>query len=121
MAEKRILIVEDDFDNTTLVRLLLEREKLQVITAQNGQVGFDKAVSEMPNLIVLDLDMPVMDGWGMIEKLQANESTNKIPVVVVTAHLVPDEQSKVAEAGGVGYVFKPFQPSDLVREIKRCL
>ncbi len=119
MAKKRILIVEDDFDNTTLVRLLLERENFDVITAENGEKGIAVTRSELPDLIVLDLDMPVMDGWRMIEGLKESENTRDIPVVVVTAHLLPDERYKAFDAGCNGYISKPFQVTDLVAEIKR--
>jgi len=121
MADKRILIVEDDRDNTTLIRLLLEREGFDVLTADNGEKGLALTRSKKPDLIVLDLDLPVMDGWRMIEKLKKGAKTRDIPIVVVTAHLLHDERSKAFEAGCQGYVSKPFQVRDLVAEIKRCL
>ena len=121
MANKRILIVEDDFDNTTLVRLLLEREGFDVFTADNGEKGLAAMQSKQPDLIVLDLDMPVMDGWHMIEKIKEDEGTRDIPIVVVTAHLLPDERFKAFDAGCDGYILKPFQVGDLVAEIRRCL
>jgi CheY-like chemotaxis protein len=118
---KRILIVEDDFDNTTLIRLLLERQHHQVITARNGQEGLEAIRAKAPDLVVLDLDMPVMDGWGMLAALQIEAAPMHIPIVVVTAHLLPDERSRVFEAGGIGYVLKPFRPQTLIAEIERCL
>lgn len=121
MTTKRILIVEDDLDNTILVRMLLERENFEVITAENGKKGFEITKAETPNLIVLDLDMPVVDGWKMLEQLQSDPTTKPIPVVVVTAHLLPDERNKAFEAGSVGYILKPFQANELMAEIKRCL
>ncbi len=121
MSNKRILIVEDDFDNTTLVRLLLERERFDVISASNGQQGLDLVQETQPDLIVLDLDMPVMDGWGMLKELQSKTVTQDIPIVIVTAHLMPDERGKVFKAGGQGYVLKPYHAHDLVSEIMRCL
>ncbi len=121
MANKRILVVEDDFDNTTLVRLVLERESFDVLTADNGEIGIKVTYKERPNLIVLDLDMPVMDGWQMIDKLKEDKRTREIPIVVVTAHLFHDERFKAFDAGCDGYVLKPFQVGDLIAEIKRCL
>jgi len=122
MADKqRILIVEDDIDNTNLMRMLLERENFEILCAENGQKGFDMSKSESPDLIILDLDMPVMDGWKMLEQLQKDSATKAIPVVVVTAHLLPDERDRVFDAGGKGYIFKPFQANDLIAEIKGCL
>ncbi len=121
MNNKRILIVEDDYDNTTLVRMLLEKQNFEVIAAQNGEMGFEITKKDSPDLIILDLDMPVVDGWKMLEQLQDDHTTKDIPVVVVTAHLLPDERNKAFDAGGVGYVLKPFQVNDLLAEIKRCL
>ncbi len=121
MSKKRILVVEDDLDNTTLVRLLLKRENYDVLTAENGQKGIAVTQSERPDLIVLDLDMPVMDGWRMIDELKEQKKTRDIPIVVVTAHLLPDERYKAFDAGCNGYVMKPFQVADLVAEIKRWL
>lgn len=121
MSKKSVLIVEDDFDNTTLVRLLLERENYDVLTAKNGEKGVAITQKERPDLIVLDLDMPVMDGWRMIDELKEQKNTRDIPIVVVTAHLLPDERFKAFDVGCNGYISKPFQVSDLVEEIKRWL
>ena len=117
----KILIVEDNFDNLTLVRLLLEREGHKVLVAFDGEEGLDLACSERPDLIVLDLDMPVMDGWELLGKAKSDPDIQNIPVVVVTAHLMPGERNRVIKAGGAGYVSKPFKVGELVGEIQRCL
>ncbi len=119
MTEKRILIVEDDFDNTALVRVLLERENFDVLAARDGEMGLDVARTAHPDLIVLDLDMPKLDGWGVLQQLKGDKKTQHIPIVVVTAHLMYDERKKVFDAGGAGYLQKPFSISDLVAEIRR--
>ena len=116
-----ILVVEDNFDNMTLVRLLLEREGFRVIQASDGQDGLEVARREAPDLIALDLDMPIMDGWAFIREAKADPAIQNIPIVVVTAHLMPGERSRVIEAGCAGYVSKPFKIADLVGEIRRCL
>ncbi len=121
MRRQTILIVEDDPDNSSLMRLLLEVEDYEVISAIDGEEGFDMAQRYHPDLIILDLDMPVLDGWGMIEKLKQNDRTKDIPIVVVTAHLMPHEREKVLRAGGNGYVSKPFRVRELIAEIKACL
>lgn len=117
----KILIVEDNFDNLTLVRLLLEREGYQVISAFNGEAGYQLACQEKPDLIALDLDMPVMDGWGFLKLVKSDADICNIPVIVVTAHLLPGERHRVIEAGGAGYVSKPFKVLHLVNEIKKNL
>jgi CheY-like chemotaxis protein len=116
-----ILVVEDNFDNMTLVRLLLEREGYRVIQASDGQEGLEIARRDAPDLIALDLDMPVMDGWTFIRTAKSDPAIRDIPIVVVTAHLMPGERSRVTNAGCAGYVSKPFKVAELVGEIRRCL
>ncbi len=117
----KILIVEDNFDNLTLVRLLLEREGFQVVTALDGKSGLEVARSERPDLIALDLDMPIMDGWEFLHQAKGDPDIQDIPIVVVTAHLMPGESNRVIEAGGVGYVSKPFKVKDFIYEIQKNL
>ena len=117
----KILIVEDNFDNLTLVQLLLEREGYEVITAFDGQEGISIARSEKPDLIALDLDMPVMDGWELLRQAKSDPTIQDIPVVVVTAHLMPGERHRVLAAGGDGYISKPFKVKDLINEIQKNL
>ena len=117
----KILIVEDNFDNLTLVRLLLEREGYQVVVSFDGREGLELARAEKPDLIALDLDMPILDGWEFLRQAKSDPDIQDIPVVVVTAHLMPGERNRVIEAGGAGYVSKPFKVNVLVEEIQRCL
>jgi CheY-like chemotaxis protein len=117
----KILIVEDNFDNLTLVRILLEREGFQVVTAFDGEKGLEVARRDKPDLIALDLDMPVMDGWELLRQAQSDPDIRDIPIVVVTAHLMPGERNRVIEAGGAGYVSKPFKVRELVREFEKAL
>jgi len=116
-----ILIVEDNFDNLTLVRILLEREGYQVVTAFDGEEGLKVARRDMPDLIALDLDMPIMDGWELLRQAQSDPDIQDIPIVVVTAHLMPGERNRVIEAGGAGYVSKPFKVRELANEIQKAL
>ena len=118
---QKILIVEDNFDNMNLVRLLLEREGYQVLQASDGEQGLAIARQQTPDLIALDLDMPIMDGWEFVGVAKADENLRSIPIVVVTAHLLPGERNRVLKEGCAGYVSKPFKVKDLVSEIQRCL
>jgi CheY-like chemotaxis protein len=121
MKTPKILIVEDNFDNSQLVQLLLEREKFKISTAVNGKEGLEVARREHPDLIVLDLDMPVMSGWDMLQQLKADPAIRDTRVVVVTAHLLPGERDRAVEANADGFVSKPFTVNELVSEIKGCL
>lgn len=118
---QKILIVEDNFDNMALVRLLMEREGFDVLSANDGKEGLEVANRDNPDLIALDLDMPVMDGWEFIRKAKADPEIREIPIVVVTAHLLPGERSRVLDEGCAGYVSKPFKVKELVDEVQRCL
>lgn len=121
MPTQHILIVEDDSDNIALLRLLLERQGYQVSLALNGEQGLHKVRTLYPDLVVLDLDMPVMDGWSVLRKIKTNTHVRHIPVIVVTAHLMPDEKERALQAGASGYVLKPFTVQDLLREVERVL
>jgi len=121
MMKQSVLIIEDDLDNSQLMRLLLEVEDFEVLSAIDGEQGLKIAQQHQPDLIILDLDMPILDGWGVIEALKQVDQTKEIPIIVVTAHLMPHEREKVLAAGGSGYVSKPFKVRELVAEIKACL
>ena len=121
MNNEKIIVIEDNIDNQNLLRLLIERQGYQVVTAVDGREGLKIIREEQPDLIVLDLSMPIVDGWEMIKHVKADPKIESIPIVVVTAHLQPGEKKKVFEAGCNGYVFKPFKATDLIDEIERCL
>ena len=121
MTMQKILIVEDNFDNMNLIRLLLEGKGFEVFSALDGRIGLSTARETPPDLILLDLDMPIMDGWSFIRAAKADPTLQDIPIVVVTAHLLPGERNRVLEAGCAGYVSKPFRVNELMSEIERCL
>jgi two-component system cell cycle response regulator DivK len=108
MSKGRILIVEDNIDNYELVRFVLERAGYDVFLAVNGRDGVAAARLQQPDLILMDLTMPEMDGWLAAEKLKSNESTSSIPLVALTAHTLPGERKRALEAGCDGYVTKPI-------------
>jgi two-component system, cell cycle response regulator DivK len=108
MSKGRILIVEDNIDNYELVRFVLERAGYDVFLAVNGRDGVAAARLQKPDLILMDLTMPEMDGWLAAEKLKSDESTSSIPLVALTAHTLPSERKRALEAGCDGYVTKPI-------------
>ena len=108
MSKGRILIVEDDMDNYELVRFILERAGYDVFLAVNGRDGASAARLQKPDLILMDLGMPEMDGWHAAEKLKADESTKSIPLYALSAHTLPSERKRAMEAGCDGYVSKPI-------------
>ena len=108
MSKGRILIVEDNMDNYELVRFILERAGYDVFLAVNGRDGVAAARLQKPDLILMDLTMPEMDGWVAAEKLKAEDVTRSIPLYALTAHTRPSERKRALEAGCDGYVSKPI-------------
>ena len=108
MSKGRILIVEDNMDNYELVRFILERAGYDVFLAVNGRDGVTAARLQQPDLILMDLGLPEMDGWIATEKLKSDEATKSIPLYALTAHTLPAERKRALLAGCDGYVSKPI-------------
>ena len=108
MSKGRILVVEDNMDNYELVRFILERAGYDVFLAVNGRDGVAAARFQKPDLILMDLTMPEMDGWIATEKLKADDSTKSIPLFALTAHTLPSERKRAMQAGCDGYISKPI-------------
>jgi two-component system cell cycle response regulator DivK len=117
----RILVIEDNEDNLSLMRLLLERAKYEVLSAANGFAGLELAQTERPDLILLDLAMPEMDGWEVARKLKGDIITRSIPIIAVTAHALPKDRERALEAGCDAFIVKPFSVSKLIGEIEKLL
>jgi two-component system, cell cycle response regulator DivK len=119
MSKGRILIVEDNMDNYELIRFVLERAGYDVFLAVNGRDGVDAARLQKPDLILMDLGMPEMDGWTASRKLKSGEATKSIPLYALTAHTLPSERKRAMQAGCDGYVTKPIHVQsflDLINE-----
>ena len=118
MSKGRILVVEDNMDNYELVRFVLERAGYDVFLAVNGRDGVAAARFQKPDLILMDLTMPEMDGWLAAEKLKADEATKFIPLIALTAHTLPSERKRAIEAGCDGYVSKPIHMDGFLKMIE---
>ena len=112
MSEK-ILIVDDDLDTLRLVGLMLQRQGYQISAATNGQQGLDKAFEEDPDLILLDVMMPDMDGYEVTRRLRQNPATAKTPILMFTAKTQLDDKVVGFEVGANDYLTKPTHPSEL--------
>jgi CheY-like chemotaxis protein len=108
MSKGRILVVEDNMDNYELVRFVLERAGYDVFLAVNGRDGVAAARLQKPDLILMDLSMPEMDGWTATEKIKADITTRKIPLYAITAHTLPRDRFHALQAGCDGYISKPI-------------
>lgn len=121
MNKGRILIVEDNMDNYELVRIVLERAGYDVFLAVNGRDGVDAARAQKPDLILMDLGLPEMDGWNAAEKLKASQETKSIPLYALTAHTLPGERKRAILAGCDGYVAKPIHMKDFLNVVEQAL
>ena len=118
MVPTRILVIEDNEDNLNLMRLLLERSNYDVLTAIEGSVGLQIANKEQPNIILLDLAMPEMDGWEVARRLKSDSKTKQIPIIAVTAHSLPKDLARAFEAGCDRVIGKPYSIPKLIEEIE---
>jgi CheY-like chemotaxis protein len=118
---KKILIAEDNPVNRELLRELLEMQDYEVFEACNGQEALDMIEQLRPELLILDLGMPVLDGFGAIRKIRADPAFAGLPVLAATAYAMRGDREKTLEAGFDGYVSKPIQPAALKQEIARLL
>jgi len=120
MSEK-ILIIDDDLDTLRLVGLMLQRQGYQISAATNGQQGLDKAFEEDPDLILLDIMMPDMDGYEVTRRLRQNPSTMETPILMFTAKTQLDDKVVGFEVGANDYLTKPTHPSELQARVKTLL
>jgi CheY-like chemotaxis protein/MinD-like ATPase involved in chromosome partitioning or flagellar assembly len=120
MSEK-ILIVDDDVDSLKLIGLMLQRHGYNVIAANSGTQALSKAATETPNLIILDIMMPDMDGYEVCRRLRANQGTQGIPIIMFTAKTLVDDKVAGFEAGADDYLTKPTHPAELASRVKAIL
>jgi DNA-binding response OmpR family regulator len=112
-ASTRVLVIDDEGPIRLLCRVNLEAEGMEVLEAADGSSGLDLAFQELPDVILLDVMMPGLDGWQVAEVLLADERTRGIPIVFLTARAELRDRARGLDAGGVDYVTKPFNPVEL--------
>lgn len=120
MEKKKILVVEDNMDNYELVRVILEHGGYDVFLAVNGRDGVDAARLQQPDLILMDLGLPEMDGWTAAEKLKSEDATKSIPLYAITAHTLPRHRDRALRAGCDGYFTKPLMVENFLLELGRA-
>ncbi len=121
MIKGRILYVEDNMDSYELVRFILERNGYEAFLAVNGRDGVVAAIKQKPDLILMDLSLPELDGWEAARLVKSNPRTNHIPIIALTAHALPGDRKRAMDAGCDGYITKPIDLADLVREVDQAL
>ena len=117
----RILLVEDNEMNRDMLSRRLIRNGYEVFLAMDGQQGVDMALSERPDLILMDMSLPVIDGWEATRRIKANDATRRIPVIALTAHAMAGDREKAMEVGCDDYDTKPVEISRLLGKIAALL
>ena len=117
----RILLVEDNEMNRDMLSRRLERKEFDVMIAVDGQAGVNMAISETPDLILMDLSLPVIDGWEATRQIKANPATQSIPVIALTAHAMAGDEEKALAAGCDDYDTKPVNFQRLLGKIETLL
>ncbi|MHB9023265.1 MAG: response regulator [Armatimonadota bacterium] len=115
----KILLVEDNEMNLDMLSRRLERRGYQVVTAVDGEQGIFKATAEMPDLILMDMSLPVLDGWEATRRLKGNPATRGIPVIALTAHAMAGDREKALDAGCDDYDSKPIEFTRLLEKIEQ--
>ena len=117
----KILLVEDNEDNRDMLSRRLERKDFTVTLAVDGQEGVNKAKSDSPDLILMDMSLPVIDGWEATKILKSDSETAQIPIIALTAHAMSSDRQKAIEAGCDDYDTKPVDLQRLLDKIARLL
>jgi two-component system cell cycle response regulator DivK len=118
---KRILVVEDQDDNMQILRDLLDSVGYEIIEARDGAEGVKVAKVERPDLILMGIQLPVLDGYEATRQIKADPALRAIPIVVVTSYALSGDEAKARDAGCDGYVPKPYSPRQLLTKIRQYL
>ena len=120
---KKVLLVEDNEDNRDLVSFILKSAHLdmELLTAENGEEGVEMSFKYIPDLILMDMQMPVMDGWDAVPILRADVRTKSIPIVALTAKAKPEDKQRTKEIGCIEHMSKPIVTDELIALVKRYL
>jgi two-component system cell cycle response regulator DivK len=121
MPAAKILYIEDDLQNRVLVRRILEASDFAVIEAENGIVGLRLAQEITPDLILMDINLPEMDGYEVTSRLKAIESLTHVPIIAMTANVMKGDREKTLAAGCDGYIQKPIDVDSLPEQINHFL
>ena len=118
---KRILVIEDTEDNRQIIRDLLSSVGYELIEAADGAAGVAMAQQERPDLILMDIQLPEIDGYEATRRIRAVPELAKVPIIAVTSYALSGDEAKTREAGCDGYVAKPFSPRDLLAKVRQFL
>jgi two-component system cell cycle response regulator DivK len=118
---KRILVVEDQEDNRQILRDLFARTDYEIMEAENGLEALAAVARQRPDLILMDIQLPVLDGYETTRRLKADPAMRSIPIIAVTSYALSGDEAKGREAGCDGYVSKPYSPRQLLAKVREFL
>lgn len=119
--KKKILYIEDNEQNLYLITFILEKHGYEVYAAMDGQTGIDSAAKVLPDLILLDIQLPLMDGYAVARQLRTNPGLAATPIVAVTSYALAGDRDKALAAGCSGYIEKPINPDTFVQQLEQHL
>jgi two-component system cell cycle response regulator DivK len=118
---KKILVVEDQEDNLQIMRDLLTSAGFEIVEAKDGEAGVKTAMAERPDLILMDIQLPLLDGYEATRRIKADPALTATPIIVVTSYALSGDDIKARDAGCNAYVPKPFSPRQLLAKIREFL
>ena len=121
MTPKKVLVIEDNQQYMYLTTFILQNKGYEVIQAWDGPQGIQAAISARPDLILLDIQLPEMDGYTVAGTLRANPSLAKVPIVAVTSYAMAGDRERILAAGCTGYIEKPINPETFVSQIEQFM
>lgn len=116
---KRILVVEDNDTNMYLITFILKKNGYEVIEARSGEEGIELAIREKPDLIIMDIQLPKMDGLETTRRIRKSEADGTIPIVALTSYAMTGDREKAMQAGCTGYIEKPIDPETFMGEVEK--
>lgn len=119
--KNKVLVIEDNEQNLYLVSFILEKHGYKVFAARDGQEGIEMAKAVKPDLILLDIQLPVMDGYSVAKQLRTINELVRTPIIAVTSYAMSGDREKTIEAGCTGYIEKPINPDTFLKQVEHYL
>ena len=118
---KRILVIEDNETNMYLIGFILRKSEYEVIEARSGEEGVELAIKDKPDLVIMDIQLPGIDGLEATKRIRKTEADGKIPIIALTSYAMTGDKEKALKAGCTGYIEKPINPEAFIGEIEKFL
>ena len=118
---RTILMIEDNEQNRYLATFLLERQGHRVVSACDGPEGIERAKTLLPDIILLDIQLPEMDGYAVAQALRRNPALQHVPIIAVTSYAMPGDREKALASGCTGYIEKPIDPDTFAEQVERLM